>query len=343
MKDAISIAGSWPPPPPPSWYADPYGTPHTGAADRLPGEEACAIGWYWEALTGTCEPGPHELCATPAYWSWERFERCLYGSPYDCTGATTGINEQGIAVGGCVPSPCDDFWAAEGGGWAWNWNALDCVEDAKPQPQIGAGLGSLARGRPGVGHYEQRQPRMHGLSGHHPTQMRPGKRRTVRDIANRSDATRAAGSDIVGKRLANGSWVRVSPMRTAVMPSSLRGVRRYNQMVAGVSVAGPAEQGMAWQPHLNPVSSSVRGARAFDQMAARRMVGPTRRAAHRRQMTDAPYMGRSRPAPSPLRAGASIGGSNGQGPGVFYGVQNPVRAGMRRREYPSGWQHGYPV
>ena len=248
---------------------------------------------------------------------------------------------------------------------------------------------------------------MHGYSGHHPSQMRAGKRRTVREISTNADSGRGGTGHIVGKRLRNGSWVRVSPQmgqadttsnrgarrfnnmvagmsvgshmgaadtsgnrgvrrynnmvygmghggtgpqppalnplfhgstlpptptqpdwrpgmpRRAMMPSSLRGVRRYNQMVAGVSVSGPSGgsgdpqdggiqvnwgddldnrrmPGFAWAPHMNPVSSSVRSAEAYDEMASRRVAGPSRRAAHRRQMANQPFLQRGRPQPSPL-------------------------------------------
>ena len=354
MRAGVSIGGSWPPDRPPAgWIKDPYGTP-PGPGDRLAqGYENCDMGWTWSSLTARCEPPPHEPCAAPAYWSWERFQACRWGSNQDCAGTSTGLDENGLAVGACVPLACDAAWMD--GGYHWSWIAMNCVPTSKPQPMVVGELSHLAQSGSNVGHLGQRQPRM-SFSGHHPSQMRAGKRRTVREIAGGADYAQSSDG-IVGKRTRNG-WVRVTPLRTAQMPSSIRGVRRYNQMVAGVSVAGGGHMGAAdtsgnrgvrrfnnmvyaqgvsvagapsWKPGMPRqamMPSSLRGVRRYNQMvagvsvagsgdpqdggiqvnwgddldsrSARHLAGPTRRAAHRRQMANRNFMQRARPQPSPL-------------------------------------------
>ena len=158
-----SPAGSWPPEPPPSDIRGPLRPPIWMPEKFAIGQtQECEPGRVWSPTEQDCVLGPHEECPEPGYWSWDRFDRCWHTKKYGIAPLAGSncrvpknvmVDENGIASGGCVPQPCDDFYPADGSygqpPWYWSWMALDCVPTGKPnEPYIDpGGLSKRSTGR----------------------------------------------------------------------------------------------------------------------------------------------------------------------------------------------------
>jgi hypothetical protein len=175
----------------------------------------------------------------------------------------------------------------------------------------------------------------------------PVRRRTARELASLAESNRAgapAGASI-GRRVRTasafgrrdqaqeGSTSRpgITGYRTAgfggvtsAAAKSAMAVRRYNLMArareaAGMSIGAPISTAQA---------NAMQGVLAEHGYAA----GMQATGVRPRLNNNWPHDDRAYGYPQTPASG-----------GVFYGSQNPVRAGERRRESPSGWQNGFAV
>ena len=130
-------AGSWPPSKPDLSKFRDRPKPPLGISSGY-----CPPTHFWHKALQTCVPYKHEVCEFPAYWSWERWAKCIFTADPNCVGDSAGIRymgtDQAIAAGGCVPSQCNTLSPTE-----WSWSAFDCVPDTKPNPDVArGGIGS---------------------------------------------------------------------------------------------------------------------------------------------------------------------------------------------------------
>ena len=141
-----SPAGSWPPSKPDLSRLTDRPKPPLGISSGY-----CPPTHFWHKGLQECVPYKHEVCESPAYWSWQRWANCLYNAEPGCVGSMSGIRdygtEQAISAGGCVPDDCNTLAPTY-----WSSAAFDCVPQSKPNPYIvpgGISLRSSRRSRRG--------------------------------------------------------------------------------------------------------------------------------------------------------------------------------------------------
>ncbi len=180
-------------------------------------------GRVWDPITQSCIEGPHEDCGPGKSWSWERFDRCWHTAKYsipvlagsDCrVPRNVMVDENGVASGGCVPQPCDDFYPANGAfgepPWAWSTSALDCVPLAKPSGDQGSSPPNWRNA--GVARYN---PRMAKSSSTRPSSNWRNSGRHSRKVAR-------VASPVSGTALAGGSRGQIyrRPAKGRAVPSN---------------------------------------------------------------------------------------------------------------------------